>query len=84
MGVQTEVHLIQRPGLEVLQMVYFSLEEWLSGASRERRELRRVLKALLSLPTQTSAARAGMSTSSLYGFRDKDCFRKMTVAHFRL
>jgi len=38
MKVQTEVHLIQRPGLEVLQMVDFSLEEWLSGGFQ--REMR--------------------------------------------
>ena len=38
MEVQTVVHLIQRPGLKVLQMLDFSLEEWLSGGFQ--REMR--------------------------------------------
>ena len=54
------------------------------GASWERWELRRVLRVLLFLlPTQTSVASAGISISGNYGFRDKDCFPKMSVSHFR-
>lgn len=47
------------------------------GTSWERWELRKVLRALLF---STSAP---ISVSSCYGFRDKDCFPRMSVFHYR-